>query len=146
MTVLAIPDPRTSPVPAGWLEHEAAPAILASEWEALDEYEARLRAFSSYIASFQGDAVEYEKALRLVEKRRGDLIDGVSGLATRGIDDDSSASTHSRWRKIAAHWEEVWPAILQARSRGEVTQAAVLRRIDGAVGEVRVCECCGRRL
>lgn len=127
---LAIPDPRKNPVPAGWCEAVALPAIFDTDaWDALDEYEARLRAFASYIESMDGDALEFEKALRVLEKRRGDLL--ASG--NTHVTDDESKMTRSRWRSIARAWEQVWPAIRDATDRRDVTQAAVLRRIEQGV-------------
>lgn len=131
---LAIPDPRHHPVPPGWLEREAMPAILMTEsWDHLDEYEGRLRAFASYIESMDGDAAEFEKALRIVEKRRGELVgDDLRLLPTRG-NIDASTSTISRWRSIARAWDTVWPAIRDATDRRDVTQSAVLRRIEQGI-------------
>lgn len=131
--------------------------ILGTEvWDELDEYEARLRAFSSYIVSFAGDALEYEKALRLVDKRRGDLLgEKAQGSrndltsAERGGSDESEGS-RQRWRQIAAGWEIAWPLIRDAQSRGQVTQAAVLRLLSGPVqepagsgNELCTCPLCG---
>lgn len=125
---LVIPDPRKHPVPPGWLEEVAAPAILATDdWDTLDDYEGRLRAFASYIESFNGDSLVYEKALRLVEKRRGDLSLSDVDSDTRGKILLENDRTISRWRTIARSWDRVWPVILEASERGAVTQAAILR-------------------
>lgn len=133
---LAIPNPANQPVPPGWVEHVALPAILATvDWAHLDEYEARLRAFASYIESYDGDNVEFEKALRIVEKRRGDMLGttvtpGARTDLNTHVEVQESSMTMSRWRTIARHWDDLWPSIRDAKKKGEVTQAAVLRRID----------------
>lgn len=60
---LVVPDPRRSPVPAGWAVSIAAPLILeAEDWAFLDEAEARLRAMASYVESFGGDRLELGEA------------------------------------------------------------------------------------
>lgn len=138
-TALAIPDPRSQPVPSGWCESVAAPAILATqEWAQLDEYEGRLRAFASYIASFEGDSLEFEKALRIVEKRRGDLLGEPEPGKRTDLQPltcmeevEASAATINRWRMIARNWEELWPVVLAATRRSDVTQAALLRLVGG---------------
>lgn len=138
---LVIPDPRQHPVPPGWLENIAVPAILAvTEWAVLDEYESRLRAFASYIESFNGDALEFEKALRVVEKRRADLLEPPkqgerNDLLQRAekVDLGASDATISSWRKIGRNWDKVWPIIREADNRFAVTQSAVLRTIKTGV-------------
>lgn len=129
---LSIPDPRNAPVPAGWFETVALPAILGTDdWSDLDEYEARLKAFASYVDSFDGDALEFEKALRIVEKRRGELLG--DDIRHTHVTIEVSRQTATRWRTIARKWEDLWPAIRDAKSRSEVTQAAVLRRAEMGV-------------
>lgn len=136
---LAIPDPRKQPVAPGWLEAVALPVILETEdWEHLDEYEGRLRAFASYVESFDGDAVEFEKALRVVEKRRGDLLGPDVGAGFRTDLSmlgkvEASPTTMNRWRQLARHWEDLWPFVREAKDRRQVTQAALLRRIETGV-------------
>lgn len=132
---LTIPDPRKHPVPAGWAESEALPVIRATEsWELLDEYEGRLKSFASYIESFDGDATEFEKALRVVECRRGELLGIEKYARLRTFDgDESSHDTKERWRRIARAWDALWPSIRDAKDKSAVTQAAVLRRIEMGV-------------
>ena len=72
-TALTIPDPRQQNVPVGWFE-SVAPAVEEMSWEDLDDAEGQLRAVASFVESFDGDSLEYEKALRLVECRRGVLL------------------------------------------------------------------------
>lgn len=134
MNELVVPDPRQAPVPSGWAE-AALPVIMASQsWDQLDEYEARLRAVASYVASFDGDALEFEKALRIVECQRGLLLgpdphQGRPGPRVTQVEE--SDATQQRWRRIAREWDAVWPSIRDATRRREVTQAAVLRLIAG---------------
>lgn len=133
MSELAVPDPRHSTVPSGWAIEFAAPAILGTEdWNFLDEAEGRLKAVASYIEAFGGDRLEFEKAMRIVEKRRGDLlgVDVGPGSRTdltmqRKVDEHHDA--RHRWRTIARNWDKLWPIIVEARKVSEVTQAALLR-------------------
>lgn len=137
MNALVIPDIRLTNIPVGWAENAVIAAVVEAKWEDLDGYEASLRAMASYIDSLQsGDAVELEKALRIVEARRGELLgigDGTPsvkvGGTTRGTIDESKA-TATRYRKIARHWPTIWPELARLTERRDVTQAAVLRMIE----------------
>jgi hypothetical protein len=135
-TALVIPDLRTSNLPVGWAEDYVMRGVIDAPWDDLDEYEAILRARASYIESLEkGDAVELEKALRIIEARRGELLDhtvvpgGRPNLPTRG-EVEVTSQTASRYRKIARHWQSIWPEIARSTDRREVTQAAVLRMIE----------------
>jgi hypothetical protein len=76
VTALVVPDPRTSNVPVGWWDSNVLPTIQACDsWDQLDEYEGQLLAMASLIESFGGDGLEFQKALRVVECRRGELLD-----------------------------------------------------------------------
>lgn len=137
MSALIIPDIRTTNLPVGWAELSVIPTVMEAAWQDLDEYEAGLRAMASYIDSLEkGDAVELEKALRIIEARRGELLglDVTKGsrtdLSTRGKVDQVAAPTATRYRKIARHWSVVWPEIVRSTERRDVTQAAVLRMIE----------------
>jgi hypothetical protein len=136
---LIIPDIRNTNLPVGWAEFSVIPVVMEAAWEDLDEYEAGLRAMASYIESLEkGEAVEFEKALRIVEARRGELLgigDGtpgrrVSHATTHGSMEQVALPTATRYRKIARHWSVVWPEIVKSNERREVTQAAVLRMIE----------------
>lgn len=138
-TALTIPDPRAGNVPAGWFQSFAEIAKPLS-WDELDEAEGRLRGLASYIESFDGDIVEFEKALRIVECRRGVLLDPDVkpgertdlNRPTRGTVPDIPKQTASRYRKIARHWRDViWPHLLEATSKSKVTQTHVLKLTDG---------------
>lgn len=147
MSALAIPDPRKHPVPADWLESVAAPAILATEkWSDLDEYEARLHGIASYIDAFDGDILEFEKALRLVEKRRGDLLGAELRQGARtdlqpvpqAVQVEVPRQTAYRWRTLAANWDNLWPIVRDAQTRGEISQIALLRRVSETVTPKKV--------
>ena len=134
---LVVPDIRVANLPVGWAETSVMPAAIDATWEDLDEYEASLRAMASYIDSLQaGDAVELEKALRIVEARRGELLD-IDAKAGRPRNGDTHVTisdvhkrTEIRYRKIARHWGTIWPEIVRATERRDVTQAAILRMIQ----------------
>lgn len=129
---LAIPDPRQSPVPRGWFA-SFAPVADSLAWDALDEAEAQILAIASYLESFNGDVVEFEKALRVIERRRGELLgtDVTAGtrtdLNTHVKVDDISPMTASRYRAIARAWDRIWPHLLEASERRDVTQSRVLK-------------------
>jgi hypothetical protein len=136
-TALVIPDLRTSNLPVGWAEDYVMRGVIDAPWDDLDEYEAQLRAMASYIDSLEkGDAVELEKALRMIEARRGELLDHTvmpgtrTDLNTRVKVEDVSAMTATRYRKIARHWQTIWPELAKSNERRDVSQAAVLRMIE----------------
>jgi len=133
----AIPDPRREMVPPGWLD-EFVPAVDSiDEMGGLDELEARLLAVAAYIESFAPDAVDFEKAKRVVEKRRGDLLIGLSrtpGQRTdlepvpRAVQVDVTKQTATRWRKLSAHWDDLlWPYLAEQDKKDKCTQSHLLR-------------------
>ena len=138
---LVVPNATDKPVPKGWAEDVAAPLLEDATWEELDEAEGRLRGLASYIESFDGDILEFEKALRMVEHRRGVLLgpDVRQGertdLQPRTCVSEVHPKTASRYRKIARHWDEVLPHILKAEKISEVRQTCILRMIDGDTNE-----------
>lgn len=135
---LIVPDVRNENLPIGWAEG-ALPILQEADWEELDDYESRLLGMVSYIESLGGDATELQKALRIVECRRGVLLDpdvDPSGgrppknsprMGSFGV----PSQTASRYRKIARAWDALWPYLRDATSASEVTQSAILRFIDG---------------
>lgn len=127
-TDLAIPDARHVPIPTGWLEQVLVPAVAGAQWDDLDDAEGRIKAMASYLEAHDADSVELEKALRVIEARRGQLILDNQTVFTR---ENPKAPIASRWRSIARNWDWLWPErILPATSKGNVTQAKVLRYID----------------
>jgi hypothetical protein len=137
MSQLIIPDIRTTNLPVGWAEVAVIPTVMEAAWDDLDEYEAGLRAMASYIESLEkGDAVELEKALRIIEARRGELLGLDAGpgrpakLSTRGQLSEVANATANRYRKIARHWQTIWPELARSTDRRDVSQAAVLRMIE----------------
>jgi hypothetical protein len=137
---MSIPNVQNATMPIGFAEHQALPAIREADWEQLDDYEAQLRGMASYIDSMKADVLEVEKALRIVEARRGEILGMAvtqgarTDLSMHEKVEDVSAPTASRYRKIARAWEDVWPHIVQASRRSDVTQAAILRLIDNLAG------------
>jgi hypothetical protein len=135
---LVIPDIRTTNLPVGWAADTMIPKVIEASWDDLDEYEAGLRAMASYIESLEkGDAVELEKALRIVEARRGELLglDAQPGRPSSNMDmhvaiSETNPKTATRYRKIARHWLTIWPELARSTDRRDVTQAAVLRMIE----------------
>lgn len=136
---LAIPRAGTEIVPPGFATEIFAPVAMSLPWEELDEAESQLLAMASYVDSMQGDVVEYEKCLRIIEYRRGVLLGaGQQGARTDlqpfpSVEEvDVAPATASRYRSIARAWDDVvWPFLLDAKERRDVTQAAILRVAKG---------------
>ena len=137
MKALTVPDPRQSNVPVGWFE-SVAPTVGEMSWDELDDAEGQIKAVASYIESFGGDSLEFEKAMRLVECRRGVLL-GVNVKAGERTDlnrtthgtVDITKQTASRYRKIARYWDEVvWPHLLACKNRHQVSQTRTIGLID----------------
>ena len=74
---LAIPSQSQSPlVEPGWWHDVALPVIDVAEWDDLDRYDAELKAHIAIVELLgREDKIELLKAKRVVEKRRGDLLD-----------------------------------------------------------------------
>lgn len=131
---LVVPDPIKSPVPRGWWEDVASVVIdrMATQAE-LDEAEAALNAKASLIESLGGDALEFQKALRVVEKRRGELLGPThqgKKLLSRVEEVAESEPTQSRWRSIARWWDDLLrPIMRQATAPRDVSQSALLRAV-----------------
>jgi hypothetical protein len=137
MKTLSIPDfTETAVLPNGWLEKEIAPLIIKADESTLYEYEDQLKAIADLLERKNPIArVEIEKALRIVDCRKGELF----GEAKLGRPKDGNVSSMklnsnkvevSRCRKIASHWKELWPRIREASDESAVTRAAVLRMIN----------------
>ena len=135
---LVVPDPRRDVVPAGWWQTTAAPVLrTCSDWTQLDSYEAQLVAMANRIEALGESALEFEKARRLIECRRGVLLgDPGPGRPTpadnlpRAEDFDVAGATASRYRTIAKHWDRLlYPRLLEETDPHKVTQAALLRLI-----------------
>lgn len=142
---LAVPDPRLGIVPVGWWSDVAAPVIDAADtWEALDEFEAVIVAVANYVEALHGDGLfEYRAALRVIEKRRGELLGpALHGgdrrspefqAATSGDLIDVPERTAHRYRTIAAHWDTVIrPHLVESqrdRHPWQATQATCLALI-----------------
>jgi N6-adenosine-specific RNA methylase IME4 len=150
---LTVPDPRVTTVPAGWWQQAAQLVLNAESWNELDEIEARILAMAAFIEAKGGDRLEFEKALRVVEKRRGDLLgpDVRKGertdLNTRvKVPDDVSDMTVSRYRQLARWWDAlIYPRLLEETHVKAVTQAALLRQIAAHLAETRQDEIATRR-
>jgi hypothetical protein len=113
---LVVPDPSTTPVPVGWWEDVAEPIVMAAKsWDALDDLESQLLPAISFLESKGRDTLEFEKALRIVEKRRGDLLGKAAEPGGRGktrqptadFNESGSERTQRNWRQLARYWDEV---------------------------------------
>jgi N6-adenosine-specific RNA methylase IME4 len=140
-TALLVPDPRVSPVPAGWWDSHVRPTIAACEsWTQLNEYEGQLQAMASLIESLGGDGLEFQKALRVVEARRGELL----GPARPGKRTDLEPvprveqvdevplpkAAKTRYRQLAQHWETtLYPYLVHETDRRKVSQAHLLQLV-----------------
>ena len=120
-----IPDPQKQPVPKGWWDTTFTPVVDAIDiWDDLDEVEARLLGYASAYEAMGLDVLELEKAMRIVEKRRGELL----GPTKQGTRHDLQLLPHaeevvipfataSRYRQIARHWDELYPYLLEQETR-----------------------------
>lgn len=144
---LVVPDPRTANVPMGWWDSAVLPTIQTCEsWDQLDEYEGQLLAMASLIESFGGDGLEFQKALRVVECRRGELLGAAVtqgqrlDLSTHGqVTDDIPNATANRYRQIARHWKNtLYPYLLQETDPRKVTQSHLLQLIQKRVNKSKL--------
>ena len=145
LSELIVPDPRIKPVPTGWWESVAMPVIESlADWDELDEAEGRLLAMASLIESMDADSIEFQKALRVVEAKRGELAGEAPGQGSRSdlnfgthaeVPDDADPRTVSRWRTIRRGWDKIMDHLRTATERREVSQAACLRLV--ALSEFR---------
>lgn len=103
----------------------------SSRWQIEASVSDERSSLASYIDSFEGDSTEFEKALRLLECRRGALLGvDVNPVGGRPPDNsprvgsyDCASQTAVRYRLIARHEPEiVLPHLLAATERYEVTQ------------------------
>ena len=129
---LAVPDPRVAPIPFGWFESEAMPVIeSADSWDELDYLESEIRTVVTFIESMDGDKTELLKAWRFVEARRGLMLGpAIAGRpakrTTRGTF-DVTPNTAVRFRKIAAHWDDLLkPHVLAETEWRRLTQTHLL--------------------
>jgi hypothetical protein len=151
---LAVPDPRAGVVPVGWWEYAAEAIDATDSWDELDDLEGKLAAVVAYLESLGGDQVEFLKALRVVEKRRGDLLGpkekgGRGKTLTRVLEIDASAMTLSRWRLLSEHWALLLPWLRDATRREQVSQSQLLRLVrehTPARADPDVADVAGERL
>ncbi len=141
-TALAVPDPRSTNVPAGWWDAVARPVIESADWDRLDEIEGQINAVAAFIEAMGRDRLEFEKALRTVECRRGVLAGPNVRRGARTdlnsavkVPADVSPMTLSRYRNIARAWnEKIFPHLLRETDHRKVTQAFCLM-----LGRAAVC-------
>jgi len=135
---LAIPDPRVEPIPFGWAEAHALPVLKQiTDWDSLDEYEAKANAVISLIESMGGDATEIHKVNRVVDWRRGVWL-GVESRQGQRTDLQLHRPNGevrvpqqraSEYRQIARWWPQVWDNIRGATTWREATRKYALRLI-----------------
>jgi N6-adenosine-specific RNA methylase IME4 len=134
-TGLIVPDPRLAPVPAGWWDSHVRPTIGACEsWTQLNEYEGQLQAMANIVESLGGESLEFQKALRVVEARRGELL-GDPGpgrppkeIRQRAAEFSISPRTITNYRRIARSWDAtLYPYLLQQTDPRKVSQSHLLQ-------------------
>ena len=123
-----------APIPAGWHRQQLTVIEAMSNWEELEHYAAKLESIATYLERTSTDRLEIAKAMRIVDRRRGELL----GPAEHGGDRRSDQVSHgeletrvskavaSRYRTIAAHWDEIWPRIAEATDPKQVSQRTCL--------------------
>lgn len=138
--VITLPEPGEDNVPVGLAEDVAGIVLAEDDWSRLDDIEAWARGMESVAESYGHDVTEARKVWRFVEVRRGELAGPeVEHGGDRKSEDfqvsqvkvDASPASVSRWRKMARNRERVVRYLFGADEKDEVTQAAVLRFIDG---------------
>lgn len=60
------------PLPAGWHQDQVPQIERVTDWAELDEYAAKLEAMATYYERTSDSRLEVTKALRIVDKRRGE--------------------------------------------------------------------------
>lgn len=123
-SALVVPDPRSEMYPVGWGLEVAGPVIEATDsWDLLERWEALLRVVDDYVGALGPVAFEVRVALRLIDKRRGELL-GPARPGTRtdlrppvaGGYDVPERTAH-RYRLIAEHWDDVIRPALSSAAR-----------------------------
>lgn len=142
-TALVVPDPSAGVVPAGWWQQVAEPVIAAvRSWQELNELEAQILAMAAFIEAKGGDRLEFEKALRIVEKRRGELLGPEPRKRGPSTGDEfrpqaaeiqdvklPPEKTARTYRALARHWPLIYPLLLAESDPKKVTQIALLQWI-----------------
>ena len=131
---LLVPDPRVKTVPAGWWESQVLPVVQACEsWQQLDEYEGQLLAMANLIEGMGGDSLEFQKALRVVEYRRGQLLNPEVTQGQRVhllMREKVEKSAAVRYRQLARYWQNtLYPYLLKQTDPRNVTQSRLLQLI-----------------
>lgn len=135
-TALAIPDPFKTPVPFGWAQEFALPALEQADQELVDESEAKLAGLVALIEKSGGDPLEFEKALRIVDKRKAELAGPKaqgrrSDLLPAGKRlDGAEQKDLAQKRQILDAWSWLWPDhIAPAKKWAAVRRGPCLRLI-----------------
>lgn len=133
-TALAIPDPFKTPVPFGWAQEFALPALEQADQTLVDESEAKLAGLVALIEKAGGDPLEFEKALRIVDKRKAELNPKKQG--SRGDLSGAPEKSHAEVVALSAKhqildaWSWLWPDhIAPAKKWKAVRRATCLRVI-----------------
>lgn len=140
---LVVPDPRTAVVPADWWQTTALPTIEAcTSWEELDRCEGQLNAMADVIESLGGNALEFRKALRVVEYRRGKLLRPEVTKGQRlnfSVPRKVAPATATCYREIARHWRKtLYPYLTKATDPKKVSQSHLLQLIHRRINQTKV--------
>ena len=135
--IAAIPDPSTGvTLPEGWFESQLPAIESLQSWGEVEEYAARLSAVADYLQKRGAETLEVAKAMRIVDRRRGELLGPADNKGGRGktVQHDEQfpklpKSTVSNYRAIAEHWDDIWPAIVEAKTPTQVSQRQCLKMI-----------------
>lgn len=121
-------------LPAGWHKGELERIDSVTDWAELDDYAAKLEAMATYYQRTSNSSLEVAKVLRIVDKRRGELL----GPAEHGGDRKSNQVQHdeleprvpkataANYRTIAQNWADIWPRIVEATNPQQVSQRKCL--------------------
>lgn len=129
---LSIPQNVAAPIPTGWWHTEAQPLIDAADWDELNRYSDELKAAIA-LAELMGreDVIELQKARRVIEKRRGELLGPMRPGARHDLQPDDRdhqvhRTTATNYKRIAQAWPILEPHLLEAQKSTEVSQRALL--------------------
>lgn len=131
---LAVPDPFKEPVPFGWAQKYALPILEDADEDVIDDSEAKLRGLVKLIETAGGDPLEFEKALRIVDKRQAELNPKQQGSRAdlSGAPEKSHAETVALTakRQILDAWPWLWPKHIAPSTKwSQVTRAFCLKAI-----------------
>jgi N6-adenosine-specific RNA methylase IME4 len=120
-------------LPTGWHQEQLPQIERVTDWSELEDYAAKLEAMATFFQRKSESRLEVVKAMRIVDKRRGELLGPAEQgrrtdleLLSQGKEVTVSPGAVSKYRAIAAHWQDIWPRITEATDPKQVSQRKCL--------------------